>query len=328
MDTANSKFFVVQSWMVSKLGLKGLDLLLYAIIAGYSQDEESEFYGSLTYLSEMTGCTKRGIIKSLNYLVENEFIIRHNVTVNSINTTRYRMNYKKLSDMEQSSQVVNSVHGVVNSVHTPVNSVHTENNLNKNNINNNIYISTRAREYENEFDKFWEAYPKHTNTSKKEAYKKFCKALEKTDIETILNAIENQKKTRQWIEGFIPMATTWLNQERWEDEVEIYTEPEEKAPKKTYTENDTAWKNANWLSRKLNSLHPTIKQVSDDILQVWASVFDRMETEEGHPAGEILRLMKYAFQDDFWQTRITSPWEVKKHYVKLLAQAEKDGWFN
>ena len=73
---------------------------------------------------------------------------------------------------------------------------------------------------EEKFNAFWKAYPKHTNTSKKNAKEKLEKALRKTDIDTILNAIERQKKTRQWIEGYIPMATTWLNGEHWDDEIE------------------------------------------------------------------------------------------------------------
>ena len=313
MDAAHSKYYVIQSWMVNTLNLKGLDLLIYAIISGYSQDEESEFYGSLSYLTEMTGCTKRGIIKSLSYLVENEFIIRRETMVSGIKTARYRVNFKKLEEMEQSSQVVNSVHH-------PMNSVHPENNLN---INNNIYINNA---HEEDFEVFWDAYPKHTNTSKKEAYKKFCKAIEKTDLQTILNAIELQKKTKQWIDGYIPMATTWLNQEKWNDEVEIYSAPE--GQKRYYSEEETSWKAANWLSKKLHMIYPTIKPVSENILQIWASVFDKLEVEGGHSPEEILSLMRYAFQNDFWQTKITSPWDIRKHYVKLLAQAEKDGWFN
>ena len=39
-------------------------------------------------------------------------------------------------------------------------------------------------------------------------------------IETLLSAIERQKISRSWKEGFVPHLSTWLNGARWEDEVE------------------------------------------------------------------------------------------------------------
>jgi len=42
-------------------------------------------------------------------------------------------------------------------------------------------------------------------------------------METIMSALRKQKNTEQWLKDngkFIPHPTTWLNQARWEDEVE------------------------------------------------------------------------------------------------------------
>ena len=36
----------------------------------------------------------------------------------------------------------------------------------------------------------------------------------------MLVAIDRQRAGRKWQEGIIPMPSTWLNQRRWEDEVE------------------------------------------------------------------------------------------------------------
>ena len=99
-----------------------------------------------------------------------------------------------------------------------------------------------------------------------------------------------------------------------------------KKPKKVYSEDETAWKAADWMSRKLNAMHPTIQQVSPDTLQTWASVFEKIEKEDMHSPEEILEVMRYAYQDDFWSMNISSPWDLRKNYLKLLARAEKDGW--
>ena len=39
-------------------------------------------------------------------------------------------------------------------------------------------------------------------------------------VDVIVAAVEQQKTWRQWREGFIPLPTTWLFQERWNDEPE------------------------------------------------------------------------------------------------------------
>lgn len=67
---------------------------------------------------------------------------------------------------------------------------------------------------EEDFLIFWEGYPKKQD--KKKAHKSFSK-LKKWLLPKILNAIEEFKKTDGWQKGFIPMPTTFINGERWED---------------------------------------------------------------------------------------------------------------
>lgn len=51
----DENYFTVQGWMVNKLKLKGNELILYAIIYGFSQDGESEYYGSQRYIAKAMG---------------------------------------------------------------------------------------------------------------------------------------------------------------------------------------------------------------------------------------------------------------------------------
>ena len=60
----------IQSWMVTELNLKGNELLIYAIIHGFSQDGQGIFNGSIQYLAEWTNSTKQGVIKNLKSLQE------------------------------------------------------------------------------------------------------------------------------------------------------------------------------------------------------------------------------------------------------------------
>ena len=74
---------------------------------------------------------------------------------------------------------------------------------------------------EKDFDTFWDEYPNRKGKGK--AREAFKKAIKKTTLETMLEAVRRQKQGAQWKKDdgrFIPYPATWLNQERWEDEVD------------------------------------------------------------------------------------------------------------
>ena len=75
-----------------------------------------------------------------------------------------------------------------------------------------------------DFDRFWAAYPK--KVGKDAALRAFKKT--KVPVETMIQAIEAQKQSDQWQKSggqFIPNPATWLNQGRWEDEVNPLVNP-------------------------------------------------------------------------------------------------------
>lgn len=69
------------------------------------------------------------------------------------------------------------------------------------------------------FERFWDVYPK--KVGKKNAQKAFEKV--KVDVQVLIDAVERQKKSSQWCKDngqYIPNPATWLNQERWLDEMD------------------------------------------------------------------------------------------------------------
>lgn len=73
---------------------------------------------------------------------------------------------------------------------------------------------------EDPFDTFWREYPR--KVGKGDARKKFAKALTKTSFDNIMAALRRVKASAQWTKDggqFVPHPATWLNQERWDDEV-------------------------------------------------------------------------------------------------------------
>ena len=76
------------------------------------------------------------------------------------------------------------------------------------------------RSTDTRFNQFWQAYPKKRD--KQRAEKAFAKAISKTDLETMLQALYTQKQSMDWQKDggqYIPLATTWLRGCRWEDQI-------------------------------------------------------------------------------------------------------------
>ena len=89
MKIKEENFFSVQGWMRTKLGLSGNDLIVYAIIYGFSQTEDQKFTGSLQYLADWCGATKQGILKNLKNLVDKGLISRENKIIKGVNCVEY-----------------------------------------------------------------------------------------------------------------------------------------------------------------------------------------------------------------------------------------------
>lgn len=149
----DGKFITVASFMIKELNLKGNDLLVYAIIYGFSQtDGMKGFSGSLQYLADWTNSTKRGIIKNLESLIQRGYIAKEVMVINGVKYCTYTtVDLEQLSN-EHSSIVVNSVHGgsehssmgVVNKVHGG-SELSSHNNI-EYNIDNNIEDNTKPVE--------------------------------------------------------------------------------------------------------------------------------------------------------------------------------------
>lgn len=77
--------------MLRDLRLKGNELLIYAIIYGFSQNEGQVFTGSLQYLADWTNSTKRGVIKNLQSLQEKGLINKNDKIINGVKFCEYHV---------------------------------------------------------------------------------------------------------------------------------------------------------------------------------------------------------------------------------------------
>lgn len=153
----NENFIAIQGFMVKELGLSGNELIAYALIYGFSQDNESEFKGSLNYVAEWLNCSKTTAFNLLNKLADDGFIKKTEKTINGVKFCNYsavkpdneelkkiklrKQIRKEKEKTERSSKKLNTCsknyNGCSKKLNEGVQKVDTHNN-NIDNIKNNI----------------------------------------------------------------------------------------------------------------------------------------------------------------------------------------------
>ena len=93
-------------------------------------------------------------------------------------------------------------------------------NVNDNvNVNVNKNKKINKKEILNTFEEFWKKYPRKIN--KKKCFILYIKLIK--DHNMIMKWLDDyiKKRENEWVEKiYIPHATTWLNWERWKDDIE------------------------------------------------------------------------------------------------------------
>ena len=237
----NENYIVIQGFMVNELKLKGNELMVYAIIYGFSQTENQRFTGGLQYLADWTNSSKQGVIKNLKSLVEKGYIVKEEKLINGVKFCEYYTT--------ELNMVLNKVEQGIKQSLTPIKQSLTEgikqslpNNIDNNiinNINNNKEnISSRAADeftlseieekiLQNEFNELWEKYPK--KLGKKEAFKSYCKyrkALDsdyttKEEVEKGIDRYNKYIKVNGIEEKYIKYGSTFFEEKAWEDEYAV-----------------------------------------------------------------------------------------------------------
>ena len=75
----DNSYIVIQAFMLNDLGLKGNELIVYAVIYGFTQDGNHWYYGTRNSLAEWCGATKGTVSNCLKSLMEKGYIRRREV---------------------------------------------------------------------------------------------------------------------------------------------------------------------------------------------------------------------------------------------------------
>ncbi|GBU29175.1 hypothetical protein R84B8_02739 [Treponema sp. R8-4-B8] len=124
-------YITILGWMVNRLELSGNELMAYAMIHGFSQDEESKYEGSGKYIADSLGISKRQVFTILEGLVKKGYINKYERFERNLKFCDYMVapeflpENNKNKGSEETSPVMKLLHGegdentspVVNNLH-------------------------------------------------------------------------------------------------------------------------------------------------------------------------------------------------------------------
>ena len=82
-------YIVILPWMREELDLKGNELLVYALIHGFSQEAQGCFFGSLNYICRACGCTIPTTVEVLKKLQKRGLIHKIELSENNVKMCQY-----------------------------------------------------------------------------------------------------------------------------------------------------------------------------------------------------------------------------------------------
>ena len=90
MKITNENYCVIQGWMLHIGCSNWNELAAYALVYGFSQDGQSEFTGSISYIQEWLMCSKRNVSYIMGNLVEKGLLVKEQYEINGVKFNKYK----------------------------------------------------------------------------------------------------------------------------------------------------------------------------------------------------------------------------------------------
>jgi hypothetical protein len=209
---ADLRFSIVPEWVLDA-DISDRAIRVYSILARYADNDTLQAFPSRDTLAKRCHCHWRSIDRAIDELVTLGAIVKtHRKHGDAYQSNLYTLR-RVLPQLSVGSDT--TVTGVL----TPQ-SVGTD-------TGGNLTITTELdpqnieplNDINAQFNEFWAAYPR--KKGKGQARRAFEKALEKTDLQTILDGVHSYVANDDMDDPqFVAHPSTWLNGERWLDEYE------------------------------------------------------------------------------------------------------------
>ena len=99
-------YILIQAQMISDLHLKGNELLVFALIHGYTKDGRNRCRASLKYISGWIDTSKSAVIRAINTLEEAGYICRHTYLEGNVECVEYTTNYEALIERASKGEFI------------------------------------------------------------------------------------------------------------------------------------------------------------------------------------------------------------------------------
>jgi DNA-binding transcriptional MocR family regulator len=188
------------TWATTTETEKPIQKLILMFLANWS-DEKGCSYPSKRTLAKYCSCDERTVTRAINDLERLKLI---------------SIEFRKRPDGSQTSNNYFLAMGGVKNEGGGVSKLHSLNTLDNTLINTNTKKQNKNT-YTEIFEEFWEAYPPRPNDNKWSASIAFEKTNDISDSRLIELAKIYRGRSINTEPKFIPMASTWLNQKRYND---------------------------------------------------------------------------------------------------------------
>ena len=241
----DSNYVVIQGWMLTRLGLKGNELMIYAVIYGFTQNGETEFVGSMKYLADWTNSTVESVRKCIKSLIDKGYIVKTldgsgvnaykavlsatyphvDKNVDNSDSSAERPIQQSCMPIQQScidhaTKLYDSCNKVVSTIQQSC----INNYINNNNIDNKDTHTPPCggESADDAFEQLWELYPRARRQGKQTAKRAYMAALKRgvpaERIEAGLRRYADYVTQAQVEDRYVMQAATFFRGARWDDE--------------------------------------------------------------------------------------------------------------
>lgn len=198
------RFAIIDEWVLD-LNISDRAVRLYAVLARYADSETHKAYPSRGTLAERLRCSKASVDRAAQELVDAGAMTkkqRHNSSIIYTLQVSAPMTRGVVTGDEGGSALVMT--GVL--------------------TGDDLTITTELEPLKQEslndssesFDSFWAVYPRKQGKGK--AKEAFMKAVKTAGLEAVMSGARRYASDPNLPDPkFVPLPTTWLNQERWDD---------------------------------------------------------------------------------------------------------------
>lgn len=191
--------------------------LVLLALADHANDETWKCWPSLGHLHKKTGLNRRTVSRCIQSLVEQKLIGRIN---RGRESTVYQLNVANWGQYAPSGNTPLAAESHQGRGDTPLGvgaSCPKGRGVTPHEPSDNHQLEPSGNRKADRFDEFWQAYPsKKAKKPTEDKWKR--KGLDAKADEIIADVLARKERDRQWLDGYIPNPSTYLSQERWNDE--------------------------------------------------------------------------------------------------------------